>query len=164
MKVLKYKILLAVALLGFHEATAFDLQKIFSKEFKTSPSNIELQEFIPEYLAEDETDQFFKLYANKQGEGYVVLAKAKGKNDYFDFFVWYDFEISVKLVKVVSYFSDHGGEISGKKWLSQFIGYSGDELEYGKDVQAISGATISGKAITSKIEELTKKLRNYTEN
>jgi hypothetical protein len=37
-------------------------------------------------------------------------------------------------------------------WLSQFVGFSGQEkLVYGKDIQAISGATISANAMNDDI-------------
>ena len=156
--------LVVLAFLFADEANAIDLVKIFSKELKTDQADVSLQKFIPECGDDFGTNEFFKLYVKKQWEGYVVLTRAKGRHDYFDFLMWYSSGMSVKLVKVVSYSSDHGSEISGKNWLLQFAGYSGNKLIYGKDIQAISGATISGKAITSKIEEITGKLKTCIGN
>jgi Na+-translocating ferredoxin:NAD+ oxidoreductase RnfG subunit len=46
-------------------------------------------------------------------------------------------------------------EIGSRKWLKQYSGYSGGELKYGKDIQTISGATISANALTRDIQILT---------
>jgi Na+-translocating ferredoxin:NAD+ oxidoreductase RnfG subunit len=44
--------------------------------------------------------------------------------------------------------------VGGKGWLKQFIGYDGKEkLEYGKNIDSISGATISANAITYNVQE-----------
>ena len=79
--------------------------------------------------------------------------------EYFDYFILFDESISVLQVKVFNYQATHGHEISARGWLSQFIGHcSGDKLEVDKNVDAISGATVSVYAITSDIESKTNVL------
>jgi len=74
--------------------------------------------------------------------------------EYFDYFIIFDKDLTVKKIRVYNYQATHGHEVSGKGWLKQFIGYSGEKkLEYGKNIDSISGATISANAITYNVQE-----------
>ncbi len=74
--------------------------------------------------------------------------------EYFDYFFVTDTSGKVKLVRVFNYRATHGHEIMSRGWLRQFVGYSGnEELLYGKDIEAISGATVSANAINDDIQE-----------
>lgn len=74
--------------------------------------------------------------------------------EYFDYFIIFNEQLSVQKIRVYNYQATHGHEVGGKGWLKQFIGYQGKEkLEYGKNIDSISGATISGNAITYNVQE-----------
>ena len=74
--------------------------------------------------------------------------------EYFDYFIIFDKALTVKKIRVFNYQATHGHEVGGKGWLRQFVGYKGDEkLEYGKNIDSISGATISANAITYNVQE-----------
>lgn len=82
------------------------------------------------------------------------LASADGDYEYFDYFIIYDADLAVKSIRVYNYQATHGHEVGGKGWLKQFVGYHGEEkLEYGKNIDSISGATISANAITYNVQE-----------
>jgi hypothetical protein len=103
---------------------------------------------------------YFTVTESEITVGHAVLAQAWGKYDYFDFLVFYDRDARVKFVEVLDYREEYGFEISSKRWLKQFIGLGGsDEILFHQDVQGISGATLSSRSITNRIDELTKKLR-----
>ena len=87
---------------------------------------------------------------------YAIFTEARGRHEKFDYLVITNSEKEIVKVKVLKYRSEHGGEIASKKWLSQFENYSGGPLKYGKDISAISGATVSAKAITSDIPRAVK--------
>lgn len=86
----------------------------------------------------------------------------EGNSEYFDYLILFDKSLTVQLVKVFNYQATHGHEITAKGWLKQFIGFDGnEELMVGKDIDAVSGATISVNAITydiSQKSELLKKI------
>jgi hypothetical protein len=68
--------------------------------------------------------------------------------------VLFDETKTIKLVKVLVYRENYGGEIGSKRWLRQFIG-----LDKPKPfVSAISGATISVHSIKNSINTLLTKL------
>ena len=90
----------------------------------------------------------------------VVTEYHDKESEYFDYFILYDSACSIRLVKIYNYQATHGQEVTAKSWLKQFIGYHGEaELLAGKNVDAISGATISVHAINYDIEYRTGLLK-----
>nr|WP_321405461.1 FMN-binding protein [uncultured Carboxylicivirga sp.] len=89
----------------------------------------------------------------------ISNTEMNGPSEYFDYMVCFDKNNVVVLVKVFNYQATHGHEVTAKGWLKQFEGYSsGNRLEVGKNVDSISGATISVNGITKDIAEKTKVL------
>ena len=81
-------------------------------------------------------------------------------SEYFDYFILFDESCIVRLVKVYNYQATHGQEISATTWLKQFIGYGGgNSLNIGKNIDAVSGATISVTGITYDIQDKTRMLK-----
>ncbi|SDC90801.1 FMN-binding domain-containing protein [Williamwhitmania taraxaci] len=79
-----------------------------------------------------------------------------GDSEYFDYYILFDKNKTVRVVTVFNYQATHGQEVTAKGWLKQFIGHNGSEpLKVDKNIDAISGATISVYAITSDIEMKT---------
>lgn len=85
-------------------------------------------------------------------DGPVSMNEEVVLHEYFDYFALLNPEFSILEIKVYNYSATHGQEICSKAWLKQFKGYNGSKkLRYGKEIDAISGATISGRAITEDI-------------
>lgn len=77
--------------------------------------------------------------------------------EFFDYYILYSATATIRKVKIFNYQSTHGQEVTAKSWLKQFGNYSGKEpLVVGKNVDAISGATISVDATSFDIESKTK--------
>lgn len=89
--------------------------------------------------------------------GYALFSSAMGRYDKFDFVVLYSMERTILHVEVLEYRSDHGFEITSKKWLAQFKGKTGCGLVYGKDIDAVSGATLSGTSLVNAIASFCEK-------
>jgi len=151
------------------------VEKTFGKE------NLQL-----ENLTENQIDNFtasyegnfYGLKQNGQNEttGYLHIGRVKTcrsggcsaqetnseqhSSEYFDYVILFDTEANIELVKIFNYQATHGQEITARGWLKQFLGFSGsDSLEVGKDIDTISGATISVYAITSDVQYKTEKLK-----
>jgi len=100
---------------------------------------------------------FFKIENKDKLLGYYYFGHAYGKADYFDFIVIFDKELIISKVKVLVYREDHGGEVGSKRWLSQFMGKSGeDSLD---DIDGISGATISVRSMTNAMKDILKTMK-----
>jgi len=81
-------------------------------------------------------------------------------SEYFDYFMLFDKNLKVQYVKVFNYQATHGQEITARGWLKQFVGFDENkEISVGKNIDAISGATISSNAITDDISHKTKFLK-----
>ncbi len=89
------------------------------------------------------------------------LSGDKG-SEFFDYFILFDSTYTIRQVQIFNYQATHGQEVTAKNWLKQFVGYSGKSaLTVGKDVDAISGATISVDAIAFDIEHKTGLLKQF---
>lgn len=123
---------------------------------------------------------FYKVYDTTNTISYVYIGRVNscraggctinsGNNEatnseYFDYFMLFDKSKAVKLVKVFNYQATHGQEVTARGWLKQFIGFKGEkELIVNKNIDAISGATISVDAITFDVQEKTVLLQNLAE-
>ena len=81
--------------------------------------------------------------------------------EYFDYFAILDPDGELLNIEVYNYQATHGQEVCSRGWLKQFVGFTGSQdLIYGKNIQAISGATISGTAITTDIQKSVICLRS----
>ena len=100
-----------------------------------------------------EGDQPFAIENSEGNLGYVFSTSAKGRYDYFDYSIIYSKDLSVMAVLVTTYRSSHGAGICSKGWLKQFKGYQGEEISLGKEIDSISGATLSA---TSMVEDMKR--------
>ena len=87
-----------------------------------------------------------------------------GHSEFFDYFIVFGNDKTVRKVKVFNYQATHGYEITSKGWLKQFIGYKADDqLEVEKNIDAISGATVSVYAITRDVALKAKLLSLFND-
>ncbi|MBK8807111.1 MAG: FMN-binding protein [Bacteroidales bacterium] len=85
--------------------------------------------------------------------------------EFFDYFILYDTSVTVMKVKVFNYQSTHGHEVTAEGWLKQFVGYNQEKsLDVGKEVDAISGATVTVDALTFDVKRVTKLLNRWLRN
>ena len=107
-----------------------------------------------------EAHSFFNIIFEDALKGYAIIATAPSKTDSFEYLLLFDLNLKIKKVKVLIYRENYGGEISSKRWLSQFIeSPEDDSFVYGDNISAISGATISVKSITESINEVMVSLK-----
>ncbi|GAA3567834.1 FMN-binding protein [Snuella lapsa] len=105
-------------------------------------------------------DNLFKITVDDMLLGYAYVAKAPSKTAQFDYLVLLDKDLIVLKSKVLIYREEYGGEIGSKRWLKQFIGKKeGDDLKYGDNIVAISGATISVRSMTNAMNNLLQSLK-----
>nr|WP_297916813.1 FMN-binding protein [uncultured Allomuricauda sp.] len=110
-------------------------------------------------------ENLFKISQDSQTLGYVYLGQAPSMKNIFDYVVLFTNDMHIKKSKVLIYREDYGRQIGSQRWLKQFIGKkSGDTLVYSKDVDAISGATISAKSMTKAINDVLASIKTLQEN
>ena len=80
-----------------------------------------------------------------------------GRYEQYYFATIFDIKGEILRVKVIEYDSEYGYEIMSRGWLKQFVKkQNDDEFTYGKNIDAIAGATISGESIVSEVNILKR--------
>ena len=144
------------------QLTGFDLRK--TEISNTTPGNNETGIFW-NIESKNETIGFVytgRVFSCSKNGCTVGQSAASVENaEFFDYFILFDKTKNVTSVVVYNYEATHGQEITAKGWLKQFAGYNGSRnLVVGKNIDSISGATISVNAITDDIARKTSILKN----
>lgn len=127
----------------------------FKKDFIFIP-----QDASKQILAKFDENNFFKIRDDNKILGYAYIGNAPSKTATFDYLVLFDNDFIITKSKVLIYREEYGGEIGSKRWLKQLIGKTqNDQLVYGDNIAAISGATISVRSITKSINNLLKSIK-----
>ena len=97
-----------------------------------------------------ETQIVFERILFKDGAtGYIYRASEIGKVEYMDFAVALDAGGRVTRVLLTAYRESIGGEVKSKRFMRQFGGKAcGHPLRLNRDIDGISGATLSARAVT----------------
>ncbi len=140
-----------------------ELKKVFSKQ------NFELVE-IQAPAKYTLTGKYYQVNnsCNEKSVKYIYVGRintvrsANTKNvssessEYFDYFIFFDEGKSISQVRVINYQATHGEMVSSPGWLRKFVGHNRTKpLEVGRQIDAISGATISVNSITFDVRQKT---------
>ncbi len=107
-------------------------------------------------------DRFFRrrfsfYVAKSRGEilGYAAEVNEIGKTKPITFMVILDKEGIVKRVDILVFRETQGYEIENPRWRKQFVGKSlKDPLRLKRDIDNISGATLSSRAVTKGVKKV----------
>jgi Na+-translocating ferredoxin:NAD+ oxidoreductase RnfG subunit len=170
-------ILLAFCTYGFSQSVIDYKNKALLKALQKSSitdfaqiSEIGITETIRDRY--DIHGKFFEIKSNGSQYKYIYVGRVNScraggcvispgaphnaDSEYFDYFILFDKNKTVQFVQVFNYQATHGHEICTKGWLKQFIGHNGtNPLQVNKNIDTISGATISVYAITADVETKT---------
>jgi FMN-binding domain len=152
--------------------------KLLFKELNSLKLHGNLNEIplTPDIARQADMGKFFRI-GNEKALYYIYIGRVNscraggctaenvnrsdGNSEYFDYFILFDRNGTVQKVRVYNYRATHGAEITATGWLNQFVGYDGRTgLSAGKDIDAISGATISVAVITYDVERKTRLLQS----
>lgn len=95
------------------------------------------------------------LRAWKAADGYLYVDQVIGKHDLITYVVALTAAGAVRQVEILEYREAYGGEVRGAAWRGQFVGrHFGDPIATGRDIQNISGATLSCQHLADGIRRL----------
>jgi Na+-translocating ferredoxin:NAD+ oxidoreductase RnfG subunit len=107
-----------------------------------------------QHIFEGQPFEVFTVYNGDKIMGWAVIADEMGKIKPITFLVGIDDKYRILGVFVLEYRDLFGSEIKRKSFLRQFIGKSIDDtLGIGKDIDAVTGATISSHAATEMVKK-----------
>jgi hypothetical protein len=95
------------------------------------------------------------LRAWQAADGYFFTDSVIGKHDLINYAVALGGDGRIRQVEILEYREAYGGEVRNAHWRAQFIGrHHGDPVTVGRDIQNISGATLSSEHVTDGIRRL----------
>ena len=87
--------------------------------------------------------------------GWFIVDDVVGKHEFIPLALALDAGGAVKSIEILEYREAYGSEVRGAAWRAQFTGKRyGAKLQLTKDIQNISGATLSSRHITDGIKRL----------
>jgi hypothetical protein len=150
-------------ILQLDKAAMAKMDKAVKSTFRIENFNLQPLNFAADniltFAGHDNSGSVFRIFHDDSLQGFLYSGSAKGRNDWFDFIIIYNPALIIERVEILVYRSDRGVEIMNKKWLAQFIGTNGCDLQYGKDIDAVSGATLSANSLTSSIASVCNDLQ-----
>lgn len=111
-------------------------------------------------IAAIERDAGVKVYAGalrawKADDGYFFVDAVIGKHELISYAVALSRDGKVRQTEILEYREAYGGEVRNARWRAQFTGRQhGDPVQIGRDIQNISGATMSCQHITDGVRRL----------
>lgn len=94
--------------------------------------------------------------------GFAIVRNVTGKDQPITFLVAIDPADRLKDVDILVYREPYGGEVAYEAWRRQFRGKSAaDSLRVGREIRAISGATISVHAVTLGVKRALADLTHW---
>ncbi|MDG1823809.1 MAG: FMN-binding protein [Flavobacteriaceae bacterium] len=122
----------------------------------------DIQLAYKEFQTKSVVGNFYKIFDSGHLLGIAFIGTAPSKTDTFEYLVVFDQSLIIKKVNVLVYREDYGGEIGSKRWLKQFVGKArSTELAVGKNIAAISGATISVYSMTNAVNQLLNEMNQF---
>tara|TARA_Y100001960_G_C14689193_1_gene835469 strand:+ start:530 stop:1066 length:537 start_codon:yes stop_codon:yes gene_type:complete len=138
------------------------IKNYYSQEIQITDHQFSIPKKIKKNIQNHIKQKFYrdKVYywvININGiQHYAILDNTIGKTMPITFLVIFNENQEVVHSEIIKYREGYGGEISGQKWLSQFVGMQNDSLfKFGKEIDGITGATISVKSFTKGISKLS---------
>jgi Na+-translocating ferredoxin:NAD+ oxidoreductase subunit G len=102
---------------------------------------------------------------NHQRTGYAILDDEIGLHEPIDFGVRFGLGGAVERVEIRAYREPYGDEVRGERFRKQFVGKTAaDPIVAGRDVDIVSGATLSSKAMALGVKRDTLVLQAALKN
>lgn len=167
--IIKFTFCITLVVFGLTDKLQKKVDKVIKSTFEIETFTMQAKTFSLEIVtqlpSDFSNDTFFEIKKDESLFGYAYVSKAPSKTDEFDYLVLFDADLVIITSKVLVYREDYGGEIGSKRWLKQFNGKkSSDELVYGDNIMAISGATISVKSMTNAVNNVLKSIKILQQN
>ncbi|MDH3201544.1 MAG: FMN-binding protein [Myxococcales bacterium] len=96
---------------------------------------------------------FYVAHSADNIDGYALFDREIGQHEYIDFATFFDSEGRVTRVEVVAYREPYGAGIRSERFRRQFVGKEPtNDLKPGYDIDVISGATLSTRAMAKAVK------------
>jgi hypothetical protein len=108
--------------------------------------------------------KWFAVRRNSKSFGWLIADKIWGRYHEFEYAMIVDTNLKIIEVTVLNYPDSHGRAVNSETWLSGFTGFTSDHIPvYGQNIDALSGATISGTSLTESVSKSLAMLKRLHE-
>lgn len=130
-----------------------------SDNLKLKAERYAKQRFFSNYIF------YYEVKKNNEIVGYAMLDNVLGKVKPITYLIVFNSTFSVLSVEIIKYREQYGGAVENRDWLEQFNSKNlKSDLELNKDIDGISGATISVKSVIRGVKRLLFLINNLGEN
>lgn len=99
--------------------------------------------------------QVWRALAGDQLLGYLFVDRVYGKHELITYALAITADGQVAGVEILDYRETHGDQVRQPRWRAQFLGKDADDaVKLGRDIQNISGATLSCRHLTDGVRRL----------
>ena len=110
-------------------------------------------------IYEDETMHIYQTVTAEGRPAYAAQIRARARSGQFQILLELDSHLRITDVSVPSYLGDRGRAITRPTFTRQFIGkHPASPLTLGSDINAVSGATLSAKAMADQVRRVIEQL------
>jgi Na+-transporting NADH:ubiquinone oxidoreductase subunit NqrC len=103
----------------------------------------------------DKVQRVWDVRSGNGRVGWFIVDRVLGKHEMITYSVALSPDGAVRRVEILEYRETYGGEVRNPNWRQQFVGKRfGSQLQLGKDIRNISGATLSSRHVTDGIRRL----------
>ena len=117
---------------------------------------------VESHVLDNQELKVFTIFSDKKILGWAVILDEMGKIKPITFLVGIGLQGKVLGVRILEYRDIFGSEIKRTSFLRQFQGKtSKDPMVVGRDIDAVTGATISSHAAASAVKKSLKVIKSY---
>ncbi|MCW8848452.1 MAG: FMN-binding protein [Melioribacteraceae bacterium] len=132
---------------------------VLPEKIKLKSENFAKQRFFGSFV------YYYEIYSSNKKVASAFLDNVLGKVKPITYMVVFNKDLSISSVDIVKYREQYGGAVGNKEWLDQFnLKTVNSDLELHKDVDGISGATISVKSVIKGVKRLVYLMNNLSDD
>ena len=103
----------------------------------------------------DKVQRVWDVRSGNGRVGWFIVDRVLGKHEMITYAVALSPDGAVRRIEILEYRETYGGEVRNPNWRQQFVGKRfGSQLQLGKDIRNISGATLSSRHVTDGVRRL----------
>jgi Na+-translocating ferredoxin:NAD+ oxidoreductase RnfG subunit len=143
-----------------HAQVYYSVRGLLAEQFRqriqlSSERREEIERHLGQKLEKQEYI-FYVAHSADHVDGYALFDREIGQHEYIDVATFFDGRGKVTRVEVVAYREPYGDGIRSRRFRKQFVGKAADSgFKPGHDIDVISGATLSARAMAKAVKRAT---------
>jgi Na+-translocating ferredoxin:NAD+ oxidoreductase RnfG subunit len=159
MRIILVGIFLTVAQLVCAQSISKTAVSMLSAEYGKEEVQATPLEINADLFNQQQVNNLWSISVSDKTVSYLLDVSLKGRAHTFSSLVLIGTDGSVLQVRITSYPSTNGAQITNRRWLNKLRIDGNTDYKYGVNVDVVSGATFSANSMINAIEGLRKGVR-----